>query len=71
MAVMANFKKFIVHHETSLFSYSLDILARVAQGNSQSNTLDATGEKIAGQDGSVLFFKAGYIGNRSLSKHLW
>jgi hypothetical protein len=68
MIALAQFNKFIIHHESSLLSYSIDILARVAQGSAPPQALDASLEKIAGHDGNVLFFKAGRVGNRTLSK---
>ena len=66
MIALQDFNKFIVQHEASLFSYSLEILSRVAQGQAPSQTLDASMEKLAGQDGSVLFARSGRVGNRTL-----
>lgn len=60
------FNKFIIHVDSSLVSYSLDLLARVSLGQAQSKTLDASSEKITGQD-SVLFFRHAQIGQRILS----
>jgi hypothetical protein len=66
MIALHDFNKFIVQHEASLLSYSLDLLARVAQGQAPPQTLDASMEKLAGQDGSVLFARSGRVGNRTL-----
>jgi len=71
MVALEKFNKFIVHHDSSLLSYSIDILARVALGHSQPQLLEATLEKIAEHDGHILFFRAGRIGNRTLSKHVF
>ncbi|KAF8896352.1 hypothetical protein BD779DRAFT_1668158 [Infundibulicybe gibba] len=60
------FNKFIVHYDTSVFSYSLEIIARVALGQAQIGALEATMERIAGQDSNVLFCKHIQIGQRVL-----
>ncbi|KAF9468071.1 hypothetical protein BDZ94DRAFT_1209777 [Collybia nuda] len=60
------FNRFIIHSDADLVSYSLDILAKVTLGETQPNTLQATMEKMAGQDGSVVFFKHVHIGDRVL-----
>jgi hypothetical protein len=61
------FNKFIIHFDTTLVSYSLDVLAQVALGEAQPNSLQATMQKLAGQDGHVVFFKHVHIGDRVLS----
>jgi hypothetical protein len=68
MIALPDFNKFVVQHEASLLAYSLDLLARVAQGQAPPQTLDASMEKLAGQDGSVLFARSGRVGNRTLRK---
>lgn len=63
------FNKFLIHYETSLVSYSLDILARLASGQAQAKSLDASLERIAGHDSSsVLFFRYANFGNRALGQ---
>jgi hypothetical protein len=49
----------------------MDILARVALGHSQPQTLEASLERIAEHDGHILFFRTGRIGNRTLGRHAW
>ncbi|KAF8638287.1 hypothetical protein AX17_002307 [Amanita inopinata Kibby_2008] len=61
-----HFQRLIVHHEHSMFSYSLDILARVALLQAQLISLDASMEHIAGQDSSVLFFRVAEVAQRML-----
>jgi hypothetical protein len=68
MAALQDSNKFIVHIESTLLSYSLDLLARVAQGQSPTQSLDASMEKIAGQDGSVLFVRIGRMENRTMGE---
>ncbi|EIW84261.1 hypothetical protein CONPUDRAFT_163433 [Coniophora puteana RWD-64-598 SS2] len=58
--------RFVIHHDSYLISYSLDLLARVSQSQSPPSSLDASLEKIAGHDGNVLFCRAGRIGGRVL-----
>lgn len=64
--VLQDFNKFIVHHESYLLSYSLDLLARVAMYQAPASSLDASLEKIAGGDGTVLFCSAGRIKQRMI-----
>jgi hypothetical protein len=66
LIALQDFNKFIVQHEASLLAYSLDLLARVYQGQAPPETLDASMEKVAGHEGSVLFARSGRIGNRTL-----
>jgi hypothetical protein len=70
LVALQQFNKFLVQSDTSLLSYSLDLLARVARGETPVGTLEASKETIAGPggDGSVLFFKVGVIGSRTLSE---
>ncbi len=64
------FNKFIIHHESSLISYSLDLIVRVSQGQADVKLLNASMEKIAGQLNSVVFFKHTHVGSRVLSRSL-
>lgn len=66
MLALQDFNKLVVQHEACLFGYSLDIMARVVQSSSPPKSLEASIEKIAGQEGSVLFARAGRVGNRYL-----
>ncbi|KAF9025814.1 hypothetical protein BDZ89DRAFT_1068060 [Hymenopellis radicata] len=60
------FNKFIIHHESSLISYSLDLIVHVSQGQAEIKLLNASMEKIAGQNSSVMFFKHTHVGSRVL-----
>ncbi|KAK0223358.1 hypothetical protein IW262DRAFT_820050 [Armillaria fumosa] len=60
------FNRLLVHHDSVLTSYSLDLVARVALGQAQQKTLEASLEKIAGHDTNVLFFRQVLIGSRVL-----
>jgi RHO1 GDP-GTP exchange protein 1/2 len=69
VVAVPEFDKLIVHCELSLFSYSLELAIRVSQGDASSKpSLDNSEEKLAQEHGNVLFFKAGRIADRTLSK---
>ncbi|TRM64679.1 hypothetical protein BD626DRAFT_547079 [Schizophyllum amplum] len=61
------FNRFVILHEGVLFSYALDILARVAFGEATAEVLDASLQKIAGHDSNtVSFFRVSVVGSRVL-----
>ncbi|KAG6373463.1 hypothetical protein JVT61DRAFT_6616 [Boletus reticuloceps] len=62
--VLQDFNKIIIHHDSYLISYSLEVLARVAQYQSPPSSLDASLETIAGQN--VLCCQAGQMGDRTI-----
>jgi hypothetical protein len=63
------FNKFIVHCETKLSSFPLDKVIRVSQGDDASEpSLDDSEENLAQGHGNVMFFKAGRLADRTLSK---
>ena len=64
--VLQDFNKIIIHHDTFLLSYSLEVLARVSQYQSPPSSLDASLETIAGQSGNVLCCQAGQMGDRTI-----
>lgn len=68
IVAVPEFNKFLVHCDTALFSYPLDLVVRVSQGHATSKTLGDSVERLAQKDGSVSFFKAGRVGHRTLSK---
>lgn len=61
------FNKFVVHHENSLVSYSLDLIARVSLGQVEHKVLNASLEKISGHPNNVIFFRHAHVGPRVLS----
>ncbi|KAF7964575.1 hypothetical protein HWV62_5482, partial [Athelia sp. TMB] len=66
MLALQDFNKFVVQHEACLYSYSLDLMARVIRHPSSIKSFEATMEKIAGNEGSVLLARSGRVGNRIL-----
>jgi len=59
------FNRFVIHSDSSLVSYSLDVLSRLALGQTQTQTLDASIERISGIDVNVAFCKHVHIGGRA------
>ncbi|TFY66575.1 hypothetical protein EVG20_g4514 [Dentipellis fragilis] len=70
IAVLQTFGKFLVQHESSLYSYSLDLLARAALQQTTQQALDGSMEKLAGNEGSVIFFRVGQLGERALGDNV-
>jgi len=60
--------EFLVHYESALFSYPLDLIVRVSRGDSTPESLDESKEKLAEGHGDILFFKAGCVSDRTSSK---
>jgi hypothetical protein len=71
MVAVPDFNKFIVHCESALFSYPLELVIRASQGDALSKLgLDNSVERLAQEHGEVLFLKAGRLADRTLSKQL-
>jgi RHO1 GDP-GTP exchange protein 1/2 len=68
LAALPKFNKLLVHCETALFSYPLDVVIRVSHGNASPQLLVDSAERLAQKDGNISFFKAGYAGGRTLGK---
>ena len=60
------FNRLVIHSDSSLVSYSLDILSRLALGQTQTEALDASIERITGNDVNVVFCKHVHLGGRAL-----
>lgn len=61
--------KILIHIDESLLSYSLDMIARASQNNTTPKALDASMEKVSGQD-KVTVAKVGIVKGRSVGTHL-
>jgi len=59
------FDKFLVHCESSLFSYSLDMVVRVSKGEATTKDLDNSFERLAKEHGTVSFLKTHRIAGRT------
>ncbi|KAF8910664.1 hypothetical protein CPB84DRAFT_1842646 [Gymnopilus junonius] len=60
------FNRLVVHVDNSIVSYSLDILARLALGQTHSQTLEASAEKVASKDTNVMLCRHLHVTGRSL-----
>ncbi|KAI0342848.1 hypothetical protein BDW22DRAFT_1357379 [Trametopsis cervina] len=58
--------KVLVHSDDGLNAYSLDLMARVALGTSRPQDLDASRERLSGQDVAVVFARVERIGQRTV-----
>jgi hypothetical protein len=70
IAAIPVFNKFLVHCESALFSYPLDLVIRVSREDATSKDLTDLEEKLAQEGGNVLFFKAGQVADRTFGKRL-
>lgn len=68
MVANQDFDKFLVHCESALYSYPLDVVVRTSQGELTLESLVNSEEKLGQDHGKVLFFKTGRIANRTLSE---
>lgn len=64
---LQDFNKVIVHSDDGVDSYSLELMARVALGGSRPQDLDASRERVSGQDVAVVFTKAVKVSTRTMS----
>lgn len=60
------YNKILVHSDEGLDAYSLDLVARVALGTSRPQDLDASRERISGQDVAVVFARVEALGARTM-----
>lgn len=65
MVAIPEFNKFLVLCESTLFSYPLDMVVRVSQGDVTLKNLDDSGERLAREYGNVTLLKAGSFDNRT------
>jgi hypothetical protein len=70
IVAVPEFKKFIVHSESALFTYPLDLVLRVSQEDAAPKDLYDSEERLAKDHGDVLFFKAGRVADRTLGERL-
>ncbi|KAH9960834.1 CNH domain-containing protein [Russula dissimulans] len=68
MVAIPAFNKFIVHCESALFSYPLDLVVRVSQGDATSKDLDSSVEWLSRGDGPISFLKVGRGHDRTVAR---
>ena len=60
------FNRLVVHVDSSVMTYSLDILARLALDKSQVQSLDASIERIGGNDVNIVLCRHIHFNKRAL-----
>ena len=69
IAALPSHNKVLIHADNALLSFSMDLLARVSQGNSPPAALEASMEKISGSD-NVTISRAGVVKDRTVGTSL-
>jgi len=72
LATLGNktFNRLVVHVDSAVLTYSLDILARLALDKSQVQTLDASIERVGGNDVNIVFCKHIHLAEKSLCSYI-
>ena len=65
------FNRLVVHVDSSIMTYSLDILARLALDKSQVQSLDASIERIGGNDVNIVLCRHIYFKKRMLCSYIF
>lgn len=68
IVAIPEFNKFIVHCESALYSYPLDVVVRASQGDATTQNLDKEMERLVEEHGDVSFVKVGRFVDQTLSK---
>ena len=64
------FNRFVIHVDTTVVSYSLELVARFVTGKLEPNVLEASKEKISSSDQNVLFVRHCILQERVLCEWL-
>ncbi|TFK47790.1 hypothetical protein OE88DRAFT_1705430 [Heliocybe sulcata] len=64
MVAIQDFNKLVIYHESSLWSYSLEMLARVSQGQASAQGLEASRQRVGGD--RVVLFRVGVFADRTI-----
>ena len=64
------FNRLVVHVDSAIVTYSLDILARLALDKSQAETLDASMERVGANDGNIVICKHIQLEGRALCSYI-
>ena len=65
------FNRLVIHADSSIVTYSLDILARLALDKSQLQSLDASIERIGGNDLNIVLCRHIHFNKRALCSYLF
>jgi hypothetical protein len=65
------FNRLVVHVDSTVMTYSLDILARVALDKSQVHSLDASIERVGGNDVNIVLCRHVHFNKRALRSYIF
>ena len=65
------FNRLVVHVDSAIMTYSLDILARLALDKSQVQSLDASIERIGGNDVNIVLCRHIHFNKRALRSYFY
>ena len=65
------FNRLVVHVDSAVMTYSLDILARLALDKSQAHSLDASIERVGGNDLNIVLCRHIHFNKRALCSYLF
>ena len=65
------FNRLVVHVDSAIMTYSLDILARLALDKSQMYFLEASIERVGGSDVNIVFCKHIHFDKRELCSYIF
>ncbi|KAH9959331.1 hypothetical protein BC827DRAFT_513595 [Russula dissimulans] len=66
IVAVPEFNEFLVHYESALYSYPLDLIVQISRGDATPESLDDSKERLAQGRGDVLFMKVGCVFDRTL-----
>jgi hypothetical protein len=68
MAAIPEYDKFLVQCDSALYSYPLQMIVLIAQGDATLGSILDSEESLAGDRRDVLFFRAGRLADRTLGE---
>ena len=66
-----SFNRLVIHVDSAVMTYSLDILARLALDKSQVQSLDASIERVGGNDVNIVLCRHVYFNKRALCSYIF
>ena len=71
LVALETFNRLVIHVDSSIMTYSLDILARLALDKSQAHSLDASLERVGGNDVNIVLCRHIHFNKRALCSYLF
>ena len=65
------FNRLVIHADSAVMTYSLDILARLALDKSQVHSLDASIERVGGNDVNIVLCRHVHSNKRALCSYIY